>query len=397
MSDTRRSTGLIFAAGAFASTGLFAAITVAPLLAEELSDSKRFVGLPVAAGTLGTAVGAVLLATIMSRRGRAVGLRLGYLVGVVGVLGAVLAVDNGSLPLFVAGMFVTGTGFAAYQLGRFAVADLYPPEQRAQAVGWTVWAATIGALAGPNLTKAVEPVAEALELTPHASGLLIAATGIVAAFVCVALVRARPPEREDTGQPATTGPIYTPAVRRAITAIVGAQVAMVGVMAITPVHVRDAGHDIGVVGAIMSAHFIGMFALAPLAGKLVARIGIARSITTGLALLITSAAVAGALDASRAPGVGIALFGLGFGWSISFVAASATLTRDVPVAARVRVQGVVDAVGWGSSALASTVGGLLLPDIGYGPLALTAGAIAAFALVAVAALSGRAAGVPAPP
>ncbi|MND02454.1 hypothetical protein D3C83_218380 [compost metagenome] len=47
------------------------------------------------------------------------------------------------LPLALA-IFVLGAGYSANRLSRYAAADLFEPAHRSAAIGWNVWAATIG-------------------------------------------------------------------------------------------------------------------------------------------------------------------------------------------------------------------------------------------------------------
>ena len=64
----------------------------------------------------------------------------------------------------------------------------------------------------------------------------------------------------------------------------------------------------------------------------------------------------------------IALFLLGFGWNLGYVAGSALLTSGVSVVERTRVQGVADALIWSTAALASLGSGVLVAAAGYATL-----------------------------
>jgi hypothetical protein len=58
----------------------------------------------------------------------------------------------------------------------------------------------------------------------------------------------------------------------------------------------------------MTAHFVGMFALVPFAGLIVARRGAVPSITFGLALLMAGAAGTALSPASRSVPIALSLF-----------------------------------------------------------------------------------------
>jgi hypothetical protein len=64
----------------------------------------------------------------------------------------------------------------------------------------------------------------------------------------------------------------------------------------------------------------------------------------------------------------VALFLLGWGWNLGFVAGSAMLSSGVELAERARVQGVADAVIWTTSALASLGSGAVVAAAGFSTL-----------------------------
>ena len=66
----------------------------------------------------------------------------------------------------------------------------------------------------------------------------------------------------------------------------------------------------------------------------------------------------------------VALFLLGFGWNLGFVAGSTMLTRGVEVAERTRLQGIADSLIWSSAAAASLGSGVILAAASFTALAL---------------------------
>ena len=79
----------------------------------------------------------------------------------------------------------------------------------------------------------------------------------------------------------------------------------------------------GHVFPIISAHIVGMFGLVIVVGDLIDRIGRRRAIVAGLALMAVSTLALVWFDVDRRHV--LALFGLGLGWSFSYVAATAEL------------------------------------------------------------------------
>jgi len=147
----RRTVGVLFVGVALGSTGHIAALTVTSIVALELNGDRSLAGLPAAAVVFGAAVGATILGWVMGRWGRRPGIAGGYLVGVIGALVAVAGIVAGSFPVLLLGSLAVGFGNSSNQLSRYAAADMYPAKRRASAIGMVVWAATVGAVIGPNL------------------------------------------------------------------------------------------------------------------------------------------------------------------------------------------------------------------------------------------------------
>ncbi|MDQ4149243.1 MAG: MFS transporter, partial [Actinomycetota bacterium] len=152
---------------------------------------------------------------------------------------------------------------------------------------------------------------------------------------------------------------------------------MVLIMTVTPVHMESSGHDLTAVGAVLSAHYVGMFALAPIAGLFADRFGKPRAIWTGFAILVLAALSVAVVPAQSGFTLAVPLFMVGLGWSFAFVSASALLTEGMSYADRARVQGSADTAVCTFSAAASVASGLLLAAYGYSTLNLAAGALAA--------------------
>jgi MFS family permease len=143
------------------------------------------------------------------------------------------------------------------------------------------------------------------------------------------------------------------------------QVVMVIIMVSTPLHIHHHGSDLGIVGLVMSAHTLGMFALSPLTGRLVDRFGAIRVILSGMAVLGVAALGAAYGPSASTVWLVVVLFGLGYGWNLAFVSGSSLLTVGLPADTRSRIQGRVDSLTWGSAALASVSSGVIYQATDY--------------------------------
>jgi MFS family permease len=387
----RRLTVTIFGGVGLGATAVYAASTVAPLVAVDITGSHALSGLPVALSITGTAVGALLLSRVMARHGRRRGLVMGYTAAVGGALLAVLATVQSNFVLLLAALLAIGCGNSATQLARYAAADAHPARHRTAVIGWVVWAATIGAVAGPTLgTYAASRFSDTI---PSLAGafLVTAAAFTLGALAFHVLLRPDPGSLRDAfddgeleaahhGEAAIEG--WSP-VRIALAGLVVSQCVMVLIMVMSPVHLRQHGGAVPAIGMMMSSHALGMFAFTPLTGQLAQRFGNVRVLTAGL-MLLAAAGIGGAIaPAGNAAALGGALFVLGLGWSCGFVAASGLLARGHVLADRTRRQGTADTIVFGAAALASLASGVLLSLVGYAGLCLIGSALAGAAAVVV--------------
>ncbi len=381
---TRPMAGL-FAGAALMSAAMATASTVSTIMvADRLGTGWG--GIANTAGVAGTGIGALLLTRLAARRGRAASLASGYLAATVGGAVAAVAVAAGDVAGLVVGMLLLGLGNAAAQLSRYAAADLHPADRRGRALGVIVWAGTLGAVGGPLLLAPAETLAQRLGwpgLTgPYAFAL--AATALAATAATWTAPRWVP------GEPAPTparGLLRAPSARGALAVMTTGQVVMVAVMTAAPLDMHRHGHGLGPIGLALSAHTLGMFALSPLTGRLVDRLGSGPVMVTGLVALVAACAAAASAPQDHAAARAAALFLLGYAWNLCFVGGSGALARDLPAGDRVRVEGTVDAAVWGAAAVASLGSTAVLAAGGYGLLAAGSGLLVLLPVVVL--LGGR--------
>ena len=384
-----RTVRTLLASVALGSTGHIAAVTVATVVAADLTETSAWSGIPGAVVVLGAAAGSALLSRVMARRGRRVGLTTGYVISVIGAVIAAAGVIGRSFPLFLAGSTLIGFGNSANQLSRYAAADLYEPSRRASALSIVVWGATVGAVLGPNLVAPAGSLAVAVGL-PALAGAYLVPILLVSPAAILTFVRLRPDPYDladtsdtDVGEltPGTTSLEWLfrrPHVPVAMVALIVGQVVMTLVMTMTPLHMSQHGHDLGAIGVVISAHVLGMYALSPVSGRLTDRFGSLPVIMSGLATIAASAILAALAPPEGGTLLLLALFLLGFGWSLGYVAGSALLTTGLSLPERTRLQGLTDALIWSSAAAASLASGLVVATAGYTALGLLGAALVVF-------------------
>ena len=372
-----------------------ASFPVAVLAIKDLLGSETWAGLSTGASTLGSALAAGWLAAFMQRRGRTPGIALGLGVAVLGAAICVVAIQAGFLPLFLLGMIMVGVGSGTSNMSRYAAADLAADATRSRDIGSIVFFATFGAVLAPNLIGALGGVAESMGLDSNTGGFLLAIVLFgLSSLVIWFFLRPDPLVVSGGVNPSATVKKRTvpfrealaiawshPLARLAFVALVISQAVMVMVMAMTPLHMEDHGHSKGWIGAVISAHTAGMFAFAPIAGRISDGIGRVQTIVlAGSTLVGATVFTALAGDAPRGllfPG----LFLLGLGWSFGVVAGSALLTESVAESDRVAVQGAADLATNAASGIGALAAGIVVSSAGYHVLSLI-GMAAAGALMA---------------
>jgi MFS family permease len=392
----QRTVRVLVAAQVLGGAAIGAGAAVSPLLAKEiLGGDDTLAGLAFAALIFGSALAAVPLSRLMARRGRRPGLVRGYLTATAGAAAAVIAADIESFPLLLVGMVLLGSGTAANLLSRYAAADLAAPEHRARAISTVVWATTIGAVVGPNALAPAGRLAQWLGWPSLAGPFVVAFVWFaVAAAVIELLLRPDPlvlagglESAESAASPRSTlgqlGLVVRHrAARSGLLAMVTANGVMVAVMTMTPLHLRDHGGSLEMVGLVMSVHVAGMFGLAPLVGSMVDRRGSLPTAHAGTAVIVASTVLAAAPGHNHAI-IGVALTMLGLGWSMATISGATLLIEATPPEERARTQGVADMTMGIAGGAGGTVAGIVVGTLGYATLSLVGAVFAGAALAAL--------------
>jgi MFS family permease len=381
----RRTLRVLVCAQVLGGMGIGVGASVSPLLAKEiLGGEGTFAGLAFASLTLGAAVAAIPLSRLMARRGRRPGLVRGYLIASSGATAAVVSSEVQSFPLLLLGMMLLGWGTSANLLARYVGADLAEPHHRARAISTVVWATTIGAVAGPNALGPAGHVAATLGLS-RLAGPYVVGMGCFAAAALITATMLRPDpllvaradwsgdHDEDLPRPSIAARLMAiwrdrPASAGLATMVV-AQGVMVSLMTMTPLHLRDHGDSLEIVGVIISLHVAGMYALAPVVGAVADRVGHLRMAYGATATLAAAACLAAAAGHTHLL-ISAALVLLGLGWSMATIAGSTLLTASVVADQRAETQGVADMAMGIAGAAGGIVSGIVVGTVGFAVLSV---------------------------
>ena len=353
---------------------------------------EGILGLGPAIFLLAGALSAMPAGRLMDRVGRVPVLAGGFGLGIAGCCVTALACGIDSAVLLVIGFTAIGGAQGIALLARMAAGDMYPPERRARGISLVLFGAVFGAILGPTVFS---PLFAGHELDADALVVpWLAAAGIMVGGLALVLAVRPDPGRIARSEPGT--PTQAPAALGEIlrrpgvpTAVIGALASfavMVAVMNLTGFMMVGQGHMQSDVFPVISAHIVGMYGLVLVVGDLVDRLGRRFALVGGLAVMAGSTlALAWTMSVFA---TGVALFGLGLGWSFSYVAATSELVDLALPTERGRLIGFNDLLAGATGAALALIGGLAYSDVGRNSVAV-GGAIAVAIPALWIALSGR--------
>ena len=403
----RRTLRLLFVTQIISGIGVAIGGSVGALLAADIAGVSLS-GLAQSANVVGAALFAVPATAIVYRHGRRPSLAVLYLIAAVGATLILTASIRSSIPLLFLGFFLFGGAAAAGFQARYAAVDLAPAALRGRQLSIVVWATTIGAVIGPSLAPLAGITVGRFGVPTLAGPFVFSAVlFVLATLLLMVFLRPDPAvvARTSLGSPAGPAPESRPvgmgdalryilshvAARLGVSAMAVGHVVMVGVMAMTPVHIRGAGHDaahtLSIVGLVLSFHIAGMYAFSPVVGWLTDRLGRRAVIAGGIAVQLAACALCGTARHGTTP-LAAGLMLLGLGWSGTMVAGSTLLSESVPVELRAAAQGLSDLVMGLAGATAGAVSGVIVYAWGYPTLTLLA-ALATAPLILLVSLTPR--------
>lgn len=283
---------------------------------------------------------------------------------------------------FIIGLVVFGLGTGAMQQNRVAVADMYPVDRRAQAVGYLLTASVVGTVLATLFVSSTASAAPFLKFDPlvlpyFASLPILAAIGASIWFV-------RPDPRDIAknlhlyyGEPDTphsagsesSKPISIIKVLAHVPLLIAfvssamAQGNMTMIMSLVSLVLHFHHVDVPLISFSVSIHFFGMYALALLLGRLADRIGrkkvlIAAGLISAVGSLLTPATPDFWV-------ITVGTFLVGLGWSAATVATTALIADVTGPLRRGQVVGANDTVMAIAALTFPFAGGVLIQEFGF--------------------------------
>jgi MFS family permease len=381
----RRNTILLAATLTCLSGMLQLVVAVSTITLVLVTGVESILGLGPAVFLASAAVAALPAGRAMDRHARVPVLAAGCGLGVAGCVIAAAGAGLESAPLVLLGFVMIGGSSGTVLLARAAAADLYPPRRRARGISYVLFGSLFGAALGPLVFR---PLLSGRHLDSGDLVIPYLAAGVIMLVGLVIVLQVRPDPKvfaaatahdhphDTAGPPPLSQVLARPGTVVAVIAAVTSFAVMVSVMNLAGYVVVGHGHAEEDIFTVISFHIIGMYSLVLVVGDMIDRTGRLPALVGGLVVMAASALGLG--WHSSVLWTSLCLFGLGLGWNVSYVAASAHLSDVAAPSERGRLIGFTDLLSGFTGAGLALAGGAAYSA--FGVLAIALGAM----LIAVA-------------
>jgi MFS family permease len=381
--DVKRNAFLL-AGGLVCNSGMFQlAAALSSLTLVAVTGIKGILGLGPAIFLASSALAVGPAGRISDRLGRMFVIRAAFVGGAAGcgVVAAGCAATSGALVAL--GLALIGGSGGIIQLSRAAAAEMFPPDRRARGMSFVLFGAVSGAIWGPVVFGPLF-AHRAIDAHGLTGPWLLGIPFMLAGLVISLFVSPDPKDisaRYGTDAERAAAPgslreiLRRPGVPTAVLAVVASFAVMASVMNLAGYVAVGRGHHEGDVFTMISIHILGMYGLVLVVGDILDRFGRRRGLYTGLVLMTVSNAALTWLGGVG--GMSLALFGLGLGWNLSYVAATTELVALTTPQERGRIVGFADLCAAFVAAGLALLGGAVYTAAGVTALALGAAALAA--------------------
>ena len=360
----KRNIAILLVAQVIAITATISLVTLGGIVGRTLAPSPALSTLPLSLFVVGTAVGTVPAAWLMSKIGRARGFACGAALGLIGALVSAAAMATSGFVLFCVGSVFVGFAAAFSQQYRFAAAESVRETYAPHAVSVILLGSIAGAMLGPEIAVRGESW---IEGAPFAGTFMAVAACFVFAGCLLLLLRdgAAPssrqasidvrPLREMVGRRVFVVPVLGSVVGQGV---------MVFVMTAAPLamHVAD-GYPLSTAAAVVQAHVLAMYIPSLFTGVLIGRLGAVRVMLAGTGIFCIMVAV-GFLG-REVLHYGVSMVALGVGWNFLFIGGTTLLATAHRPAEKFRAQAVNDFSVFAFSAVGSLSAGVAMQLFGW--------------------------------
>lgn len=376
----RRNLGVMFTAGLLFWVSLAGLLPTIPLYVKSMGVGDDLVGVVMGSFAIGLLLFRQQFGRLADERGRRIVLLIGIAVAALAPVGHLL---TQSIPLLILVRAFHGLSIAAFTTAYSSlVADIAPPENRGELIGYMSLANPIGMAIGPALGGYLQAA------TSFSGSFILASSVGVLSLLCALQVRSpqlsRPPQnykKEMFWELLLSDRIRIPTVTMLLVGI-----AFGAIATFVPLHIKNSGVPLNP-GLFYTAAAIGSFICRFVAGKASDRYGRGLFITIGLACYVLALVMLWMSDSSSLFLIAGALEGIGGGMFLPIMIALVT-DRCHPYE-RGRIFGLFISGFDVGIAIAGPILGLVSNSLGYRGLYGVASIVAFAALVVFLTLSSK--------
>jgi|TARA_B110000467_G_scaffold28298_1_gene25493 MFS family permease len=349
---------LLSIAHIFSFAGASVTFFLGGIIGAQLAPSLSWATMPVAAMVVGTALGTVPAAMVMSKKGRRFGFIGASIVASGSALVGAFALWHSHFWLYGLSCLTLGMSYAFVQHYRFAAAESVPIELAPKAISAILLSGVAGAFVGPNVVEYAQNWIPQRAFV--GSYLALAVMVAIPAVILLWLKTPQPKQKIVLGQGRSIKQLtHNPDFILAVVAATASYALMVFIMTASPVsmHLMD-GHSISHAGMVIQWHIVGMFLPSLFIGSLITYYGHRTMMLIGIGALIVCISVS-QVNQSVA-GYWLSLVSLGIGWNFIFVSSTSLIITTYQEAEKYRAQGFNELMVFGAQAIASLSAGWLL-------------------------------------
>jgi len=382
----KRNTMYLASSQAFTGAGGQMVPTLAPVLVTQMIGSAALAGIGTSITGLSRLIIAYPIGRLTDTYGRKSGVILGLLLVGLGASITGVAAMLEYFPVFLLGILVMGLGTGAVQQLRVAAADMFPPNRRAEGLGYVLTGSLVGAMIGPVLIRTAEAISDTVDIEPIALAWFFVPIAVVISLAMV--MRVRPDPKEIATNLGDYYPDYTPPEIQqrpagkvgilyflnhypklaAFVSMFCVQGNMNMMMTMTALALRRHDFSLSAISLSVAIHVMGMFGLSLPLGRLTDRVGRRNVMLLGLVL-----ASAGSWFVVATPSYTIITTGtflVGLGWSCVNIAATALYADTTSPDERGRVIGANDTFTAAAAISMPLVGGVVVEYLGLSALGI---------------------------
>jgi MFS family permease len=346
-------------------------VFIGGMLATSMNADPALVTLPVTVMILGVASAAIPAALLAKKKGRRFATYIGFSLGLIGTLLAMVAALQSSFELFIFASLLFGASTAFIQQLRFAAIESITDSKDVPTVlSILMLSGIFSAFLGPEIAVTAKDWLD----SPHGyagSFLFLAGLFVIAMILMLRFKNAEIKQSDNQGEARPLSeiikqPIFVIAI---LSAAIGFAL-MSYLMTATPLSMHHLhGHSLNDTKWVIQSHIAAMFIPSLFTALLVKRIGLKNLMLAGTIIYALVTVIA--LSGEQVMHYWWALILLGIGWNFLFLTGTSLLPQSYRASERHKVQAINDFIIFGFQATASLMAGWILFKAGWHVVVLT--------------------------